>query len=132
MQLNWKQLLQLALPTLAMAALNTDTLANFREFMQPPQLRQFLEQVRQELHSAWPPMEDLWQARDWDGVQKGAHRLKSVVGSVGCDGLYQALHALENSLRAQPPRLPGERELDVLRAEVRGAEQALQAFISRP
>lgn len=115
-----------------MSTLNIDTLANFQEFMQPDELLDFLARVQQELRSAWPPLESMWLSQDWAGVQKGAHRLKSVVGSVGCEGLYQALNQLENSLRAQPAHLPSVDDLRHLQAEVASADQALQHFLCSP
>lgn len=110
-----------------MQTLNLETVATFRDFMQADELRDFLDRVKRELLTDWPRLEGHWQAGEWTQVHKGAHRLKSVVGSVGCEALYEALHQLENDLRAVPPRLPVESDLARLRVTASQAELALAA-----
>lgn len=115
-----------------MQPLNPDTVATFGDFMQPQELRDFLRRVQLELGSHWPELEARWRARDWGALQKGAHRLKSVVGSVGCETLYHGLNQLESRLRAQPLSPPGDAELAQLQAAVAEANQALLAAVAAP
>ena len=115
-----------------MQPLNPDTVATFGDFMQPQELRDFLRRVQLELGSHWPELEARWRAHDWAALQKGAHRLKSVVGSVGCEALYHGLNQLENRLRAQPPSLPGDADLAQLQAAVAEANAALRAAVAAP
>lgn len=114
-----------------MTLLNPDTLATFSDFMSPDELRDFLTRVREEWRSAWPRLQERILAQDWEAVRKESHRLKSTVGSVGCDALYAALNDLENALRAEPPQLPSKAELAQLRTAAAGAEEALEGAIRR-
>jgi HPt (histidine-containing phosphotransfer) domain-containing protein len=105
--------------------LNPDTLGAYAEFTTPEQVFDFLNKVLQELNTVWPVLQAQWLAQDWAAVQHGAHRLKSLVGSVGCEILYQGLNDLETALRAQPSRWPGPEELDQLQIDVAQAKQAM-------
>lgn len=112
-----------------MAYLNPDTLAAFSDFMSPDELRDFLTRVRQEWRSAWPRLQDRLLAEDWEAVRQDAHRLKSTMGSVGCDVLYGVLNDLENALRAEPRLLPGQAELAQLQTAAADAEDAFERAI---
>jgi HPt (histidine-containing phosphotransfer) domain-containing protein len=115
-----------------MLTLNPEAIGAYADFMKPEELRDFLGRAQQALQSAWPDLEARWLAQDWAAVQTDAHRLKSVVGSVGCELLYQALHQLEGGLRAQPMRVPGGADLDQLRTMVGQASEALLAAAQTP
>lgn len=106
--------------------LNAETLAGLQEFMPAPELSDFLGRVTDELEQSWQRLEGLAGAGDWPAVQKEAHRIKGVVGSVGCDALYQAFHGLESQLRAQPDQAPAALASPELPGAVGQAAQALR------
>lgn len=112
-----------------MTFLNPDTLAAFSDFMSPDELRDFLTRVQQEWRTAWPRLQDRLLAEDWEAVRQEAHRLKSTLGSVGCDTLYSVLNDLENALRAEPRLLPGQAALAQLHMAAADAESALERAI---
>jgi HPt (histidine-containing phosphotransfer) domain-containing protein len=118
--------------SLYMLTLNPGAIAAYGDFMKPEELRDFLRRAQQELEAAWPVLEAQCLAEDWVAVQKVAHRLKSVVGSVGCERLHHALHQWEGDLRAQPMRVPLSTDLDRLRATVAQTSAALHAAAHTP
>jgi HPt (histidine-containing phosphotransfer) domain-containing protein len=108
-----------------MPELNIKTLAGLSEFMAPAELRQFLAQVEQELAAAWAPLAQARGLGDSVVVKKTVHRLKSVVGSVGCDRLFALLDALEGRLRSQVSQLPSDAEWAEIESAWAAARQDL-------
>lgn len=98
----------------AVVLINTETLAIFRDLLDPDEFKDFFLRAQQELERSRHQMEVHFAAREWEGLRATAHRLKGSLGSVGCDALFAKLDELEQQLCADPITEPGSLQMQDL------------------
>ena len=109
-----------------MDTLNTSVLGELQSFMDADEFMEFIDSAHQKLQQQAPVLLACIAEQHWDEARRLAHRLKGMLGSLGCDSLYVALHSLEEGLRQTPPRTPQAQEMAQLDATLQAAQQALK------
>ncbi len=89
-----------------MDTLNASVLGELQSFMDADEFMEFIDTAHQKLQQQAPVLHECIVEKNWDEARRLAHRLKGMLGSLGCDKLAAALNSLEEGLRQNPPLLP--------------------------
>lgn len=89
-----------------MYTLNASVLGELQSFMDADEFIEFIDTAHQKLQQQTPVLHECIVEKNWDEARRLAHRLKGMLGSLGCDKLAAALNSLEEGLRQNPPLLP--------------------------
>lgn len=89
-----------------MDTLNASVLGELQSFMDADEFMEFIDSAHQKLQQQAPVLLAFIDEQHWDEARRLAHRLKGMLGSLGCDKLAAALNSLEEGLRQNPPLLP--------------------------
>lgn len=108
-----------------MDTLNTSVLGELQSFMDADEFMEFIDTAHQKLQQQAPVLLECIAEKNWDEARRLAHRLKGMLGSLGCDNLYAALHIFEEGLRQTPPRMPQAQAMAELDAILQAAQRAL-------
>jgi HPt (histidine-containing phosphotransfer) domain-containing protein len=108
-----------------METLNAAVLSELQSFMDEDEFPEFMRTAHQKLQQHGLPLFQCMAVQNWSEVRRMAHSLKGTLGSVGCDKLYSALHALELGLRQTPPVLPQAKRIEELSLTLQETLQAL-------
>ncbi len=108
-----------------METLNAAVLSELQSFMDEDEFPEFMRTAHQKLQHQGPLLLAYLTDHRSDEARRLAHRLKGTMGSLGCDKLYSALHALELGLRQTPPVLPQAKRIEELSLTLQETLQAL-------
>lgn len=86
--------------TVAAPFLQWPTLARLLASLGPVRGQTFLDQLRMDVTSARDLLRDALACADWAGVQRAAHSLIALAGTVGATALEQAARALNLNAQA--------------------------------
>lgn len=89
-----------------METLNAAVLGELQSFMNADEFIEFMDEAHRKLHQQAPVLLTCIADQHWDEARRLAHRLKGMLGSLGCEKLAAALNSLEEGLRQNPPLLP--------------------------
>jgi HPt (histidine-containing phosphotransfer) domain-containing protein len=109
-----------------MDTLNASVLGELQSFMDADEFMEFIDTAHQKLQQQAPVLHECIVEKNWDEARRLAHRLKGMLGSLGCDKLAAALNSLEEGLRQKPPRLPQTEAMAGLECTIQETLSALQ------
>ncbi len=109
-----------------METLNAAVLGELQSFMNADEFIEFMDEAHRKLHQQAPVLLTCIADQHWDEARRLAHRLKGMLGSLGCEKLAAALNSLEEGLRHKPPCLPQAQTMAGLEFTIQETLSALQ------
>lgn len=88
------------------------------EFAHDPDMHELVGMFVDEMPERVRSLQELWQARDLETLQRVAHQLKGASGGYGFTSVGKAAGRLEEALKGAPPGRPPESHLADLRSRV--------------
>lgn len=112
-----------------MNLINNETVATFRDLLEPDEFKDFFLRAQQELERSHQQMQVHFAAQEWQRLKTVAHRLKGSLGSVGCDALFLKLDEIEEQLRQEPVQSPGLTQMQAM-SEIAQETQRLLGLLA--